>query len=227
MTEEPSLTNEDFYDSWTFRDFHDPPLFLTKLREPLYAGWKSLYNVGGGPCLFRTGADHIKLKDFRKLQRYVHAHICDLWYNYKDYYDWPLTITLGNDKIELPDEASYLTFLMTEESLMSWNTGEAEIAAMGNVLGVDIYMLTYNMQGRPGTQVERTRWNFLKVNPALSFYNTFRRNPEPLRILHDDEVYFSKLVWLPSNKKRRGPEIVDRNIPLSTITDSIKRRKKK
>ena len=113
---------------------------------------------------------------------------------------------------------------MTEESLMSWNTGEAEIAAMGNVLGVDIYMLTYNIQGRPGTQVERTRWNLLKVNPALSFYNTFRRNPEPLRILHEDEVHFSKLVWLPSNKKRRGPEIVDGNISLSTITDSIKRK---
>ena len=186
--------------------------------------------------MFRTGADHIKLKDFRILRRYVHAHICDLWYYYRHHFTFPFNVSIGSVMEEIRDEAQYLTFLMTEESLMSWNTGQTEVVAMGNVLGADIFMLSYNIQGRQGTQEQRTQWSEFKVNRGLSQYNVFWRNSEPLHILHEDESHFTKLVWLPrttedpeksmqSRNKRRGPEIIDGNVPISNITDS-KRRKK-
>ena len=233
---EPNLTPEHFYHSWAFRQFTDPPAFLSRINQPLHEGWKSLNNAGGGPCLFRTGADHIKLKDFRILRRYVHAHICDLWYYYRPHFTFPFNVSIGSVMEEIRDEAQYLTFLMTEESLMSWNTGQAEVVAMGNVLGADIFMLSYNIQGRQGTQEQRTQWSEFKVNRGLSQYNVFWRNSEPLHILHEDESHFTKLVWLPrttedpeksmqSRNKRRGPEIIDGNVPISNITDS-KRRKK-
>ena len=37
--EEPNLTPEHFYDSWAFRQFTDPPAFLSRINQPLHEGW--------------------------------------------------------------------------------------------------------------------------------------------------------------------------------------------
>ena len=48
------------------------------LRQNLLTpGWKSLENEGGGPCLFRSAADHIFLKDFKLFRKYVSQHVVD------------------------------------------------------------------------------------------------------------------------------------------------------
>ena len=51
-------------------------------------------------------------------------------------------------------------------------------------------MLTYNIQGRPGTAAERTEWKEIKFNPDVTIDNVFsvRAAGENLRILHQDEV---------------------------------------
>ena len=73
-------------------------------------------------------------------------------------------------------------------------------------------MLTYNIQGRPGTPAERTEWKVIKFNPDVTVDNVFsvRAAGEHLRILHQDEVHFTKLVWLPDS-----PDLVDQTITLN------------
>ena len=185
--EQPILSDQDFYNSWEYRAFLDPPPFLMRIPSPLHEGWKSLENAGGGPCLFRTGADHIKLKDFRVLRRYVHAHISKQWYFYRPFYSvYPLCVTIGTGNGHrytktIPDERAFLDFLKSEESMMAWNTGAAEVVALGNVLNTDVFMLTYNTQGVQDTPEERTQWNTFNVNHGLTDVNGFCRNTqEPL-----------------------------------------------
>ena len=81
---------------------------------------------------------------------------------------------------------------------MAFNHSQAEVVALGNVLNVDIFMLTYNLQTTQGTPEERTQWNHFQVNAGLANENEFWRNTEePLKYLHEDEVHFLKLVWMP------------------------------
>ena len=81
---------------------------------------------------------------------------------------------------------------------MAFTHSQAEVVALGNVLNVDIFMLTFNLQTTQGTPVERTQWNHFQVNAGLANENEFWRNTEePLKILHKDEVHFSKLAWMP------------------------------
>ena len=48
--------------------------------------------------------------------------------------------------------------------------------------------------------MERTEWNSIKFNPDMSQQNVFCRSAdEPLRILHEDEVHYSKIIWMPAN----------------------------
>ena len=59
---QPTLSNDDFYITWNPSRIAEPPSFLMNISSPLHEGWKSIENEADGPCLFRTGADHIKLK---------------------------------------------------------------------------------------------------------------------------------------------------------------------
>ena len=78
---------------------------------------------------------------------------------------------------------------------------QADSVAIGNVLGVDIILLKYNVQGRVGTPEQRTQWNIFPVNNELFTHNVFssRCVGEPLRILNEDDVHCTKLVWMPQN----------------------------
>ena len=61
-------------------------------------------------------------------------------------------------------------------------------------------ILSYNLQGRIGPRVERTQWNSIQFNPDMSKQNVFCRSAnEPLRILHEDKVHYTKLIWMPEN----------------------------
>ena len=52
--------------------------------------------------------------------------------------------------------------------MYSFNTSEAEIIAIRNVLRVDIVMLTHKIQGRERTFEERTEWKRFGFNPDLN-----------------------------------------------------------
>ena len=136
---EPFLTSADFEFSWSTRSFLTPPQFLQELPDPLHSGWKSLENGGGGSCLFRAAADHIYLKDFRVLRKFVHQHIIDNWFLYRPYFV-PLSVTIGSGNTSyrkhIRSEYSYLEFLHSDESMNSFNTSDAEIIAIGNVLKI-------------------------------------------------------------------------------------------
>ena len=71
----------------------------------------------------------------------------------------------------IENEHSFHQFLNSEESMMSYNTTNAEIVALGNVLCVDIMCLTYNRLGVPGTLEERTHGIQIQMNPELAKHN--------------------------------------------------------
>ena len=52
--------------------------------------------------------------------------------------------------------------------MMAFNHSQAEVVALGNVLNVDIFMLTYNLQTTQDTPEERTHWNHFQVNAGLA-----------------------------------------------------------
>ena len=87
--------------------------------------------------------------------------------------------------------------------MYSFNTSEAEIIAIGNVLRVDIVMLTHKIQGRERTFEERTEWKRFGFNPDLVQDSVFDilSTGETLKLLHEDEVHYTKLVWMPSKEE--------------------------
>ena len=222
---EPILSNEDFEYSWSKRNIVSPPSFLTKITEPLHPGWKSLENSGKGACLFKVGADHIWLRDFKVLRKFVHVHIEDKWYFYRSFYVFPLIVRIGSGnesyRKTLQSEEAYLDFLKSEESMFSFNTSDAEIIALGNVMKIDILILSYNLQGRIGPPVERTQWNLVKFNPDMAQQNVFCRSAnEPLRILHEDEVHYAKLIWMPENAAAAQMPFNDEATPVSETSSA-------
>ena len=200
---EPTLTEGDFQYCWSSRQILSPPAFLQNILQPLHPGWKSLDNDGKGACLYKVGADHIWLKDFKILRKFTHSHIIQNWYFYSPFYTFPFTVKIGsgNDSYRknIYNAEVFLQFLKTEESMFSFNSSQAELIALGNVMKVNINLLTYNLQGREGPPEDRAQWNLFQFNPALANENVFCRSVnEPLRILHEDEVHYTKLVWMPA-----------------------------
>ena len=89
-------------------------------------------------------------------------------------------------------------------------------------------VLTYKIQGREGALKDRTQWNRFGFNPELASHNAFsiRCQRETLRILHEDEVHFTKLVYLPT-KDDYVPASIEEgsNTESSTIVDNISNKK--
>ena len=193
----------DYEPLYCNRPIFIPPRFLQEINEPLHPDWKMLQNTGGGACLFKAGADHIFLKDFTHLRKYVHAHMIKNWDFYRSFYVFPLTIKIGSGELynekNIDNEEDYLKFLKSKESMTSYNTSDAEVVAMGNVLKVKIISLTYNIKGRVGDLHERTQWHVFEHNTDFAPHNIFSNVSagEDLRLLHDDEVHYTKLIWNP------------------------------
>ena len=96
------------------------------------------------------------------------------------------------------NENLFFRFLRTEESMFAVNSSQAEIVALSNVLQVDIHLLTYNIQGMVGRPENRTRWNIFPANADLADEVIFsnRCAGEVLKILHEDEVHYMKMIWM-------------------------------
>ena len=92
-----------------------------------------------------------------------------------------------------------ILIMKSKESMTSYNTSEAEVVAMGNVLKVKIISLTYDITGRVGDPHERTQWHVFEHNNDFAPHNVFSNVSagEDLRLLHDDEVHYTKLIWNP------------------------------
>ena len=169
----------------------------------------------------------IYLKDFKLLRKFVSQHIVDSWFLYSAYFTFPLSVKVGSGNASyrklITNEQSYLNFIKSDESIYSWITSSTEIIALGNILKIDILVLTYNIQGRPGNPTERTEWEEFKFNQDVTVDNVFSQRAcgETLRILHQDEVHFTKLVWLP------GPDLVDIPLHRTTSEGSLTRQSSK
>ena len=199
------LSPSDFAYVRSSRSYFSPARYLNDLPEPLHPGWKILENPGRGSCLFISAADHIYLKDFTVLRKYVHKHIIDNWHFYSPFYVFPLLVPVGSGNSSyqkiIENEMTYHEFLRSSESMISYNnTSNAEIIAIGNVMKIDIVVLTYKMQGREGALEDRTQWSRFGFNPDMADHNAFsiRCQGETLKLLHEDEVHYAKLIYLPT-----------------------------
>ena len=198
------LSPSDFDYVRSSRSYFSPARYLNDLPEPLHPGWKILENPGRGSCLFISAADHIYLKDFTVLRKYVHKHIIDNWHFYSPFYVFPLLVPVGSGNSSyqkiIENEMTYHEFLRSSESMISYNTSNAEIIAIGNVMKIDIVVLTYKMQGREGALEDRTQWSRFGFNPDMADHNAFsiRCQGETLKLLHEDEVHYAKLIYLPT-----------------------------
>ena len=80
-------------------------------------------------------------------------------------------------------------------------------------------MLTYNIQGRVGELTERTRWNKFEFNLAMTTCIVFsdKNSKEPLKILNEDEVHYTKLVWMPKTTNGNEGSSADDNVNNDTL----------
>lgn len=178
-------------------------------------------NSGGGESLYRAAAQHIGLgqEGYRELRRYCHTMLLKWWQWYEPYYAFPLQVKVrvkaATVAKSLPSAAAFKEFLKSEESLQSSNISECETYCLANVLGVAVYQLTFNLAGATGRPEQRCKWDTLEphqVTPSpppcspaplppllpppqgLMHTNKFARSKEPLYVLHEDKVSFTRMV---------------------------------
>jgi len=157
-------------------------------------------NAGGGPSLYRAAAQHagVGQEGWQELRKYCHVKLLEWWQWYQPYYTFPLQVKLRmrNQTIQktVPSSAEFQKFLKTDESLFSFHMSECELYCLANILGVPIYQLTYNLVGVGGKPEERCRWDTLDPHHGLVHQNKFNKNKEPLYILYEDKIHFSKIV---------------------------------
>lgn len=157
-------------------------------------------NSGGGESLYRSAAQHAGLgqEGCRELRRYCHTMLLKWWQWYEPYYVFPMQVKIGvktaTVQRNMPTAAAFKEFLKGEESLSSFNISECETYCLANIIGVPIHQLTYNLVGVPGKPEQRCKWDTLEPHQGLVHQNKFVRNKEPLYILHEDKVVFTRIV---------------------------------
>ena len=90
-------------------------------------------------------------------------------------------------------------------SMLAWNHSDAEVAAIGQVLNTNIVVLQYDIQNRRGrSREERTEWHQFDLHPGFAVpQNIFsRRSSNTLRLLHEDDVHWSFLIWMPDSRNQ-------------------------
>jgi len=160
-------------------------------------------NSGGGESLYRCAAQHAGLgqEGFKELRRYCHTMLLKWWEWYEPYYAFPLQVKVRvkNSAVQrhIANGSAFKEFIKSEESLLSYNVSECETYCLANVLGVSIYQLTYNLVGVNGRPEQRCKWDTLDPHQGLIHQNKFCRNKEPLYVLHEDKVTYTKIVQAP------------------------------
>merc|ERR1712013_749307 len=154
-------------------------------------------NSGGGESLYRAAAQHAGLGQgtFKELRRYCHVKLAEWWQWYEPYYAFPIQVKLkmksATVQRNIPTPAAFLEFLKSDDSLLSWNVSECETYCLANVLGVAVHQLTYNLAGQ---SKEKSKWDVLEPHQGLVHQNKFVMNKEPLYVLHEDKVVFTRIV---------------------------------
>ena len=169
------------------------PDYLKKLAP----GKRILENGGGGLCLAIgqfLGVDPVELRQYANEHLFVH------YMQYIDYITYPITIKLGigGDERVFDNEMDFCTFLLSEDSIYSWNSGDVEIVVFATLIGQPITVVHYKQQGfPPGTAVEN-RCDIKVYNPFDYNFTDFkyRRDTGPM-LLYEDLVHFSLLVDEP------------------------------
>jgi len=157
-------------------------------------------NSGGGESLYRAAAQHVGLgqEAFKELRRYCHAKLLEWWQWYEPYYAFPIQVKLkmksATVQRNIASPAAFKEFLKSDDSLLSWNVSECETYCLANVMGVAIHQLTYNLAGVAGRPEQRCKWDVLEPHQGLVHQNKFVRNKEPLYVLHEDKVVFTRIV---------------------------------
>jgi len=157
-------------------------------------------NSGGGESLYRAAAQHAGLgqEAFKELRRYCHTKLAEWWQWYEPYYAFPIQVKLkmksATVQRNIPSPAAFKEFLKSDDSLLSWNVSECETYCLANVMGVAIHQLTFNLAGVAGRPEQRCKWDMLEPHQGLVHQNKFVRNKEPLYVLHEDKVSFTRIV---------------------------------
>ena len=113
-------------------------------------------NSGGGSCLYKAAMQHVNAGSFKasdegfeSLRKYAHEKLVEFWPTYEEWYTWPMTVRIGSGEqsrlVSIEDADKFKEFLMSEESLHSYNTSEVDLWILSYVLHTHVYVLTYNL----------------------------------------------------------------------------------
>ena len=113
---------------------------------------KLLSNAGGSSSLYRASAQHAGLGEggWLQLRKYCHSKVHEWWLWYEPYFFFPLVVKVQmffNTYLKrISNSEEFLEFLKTDESLVTFPVSKCELYCLANVLGVNIYQLSYNLE---------------------------------------------------------------------------------
>lgn len=166
----------------------------------------SQLNSGGGPCLYKSVAQHITESNpgippcsYLELRWFVHEAIIANWKYLEPHSCFPFTAQIGTGDSRtlrvINSSSEYHEFLLTQESLESYNETEIDLLILADVLKTSIHVLAYNLPAGQGLNGEGYFWH----NPYLG--KGIVKSPikyacdgQPLYLLNDHLVHWSRMV---------------------------------
>ena len=169
---------------------------LPNYLEKLASGMKIRYNSGGGICLTLVIAQFCNV-DVVPLKRFANEFLIENWVWFKQTLTFPLELIIGTGEGSylkiIKDQYEYFSFLRSEESLYSFNSGETEIILLATIIQQPIRVVHFVQQGFPqGTPLEN-RCDIKEYPFRLKAKTPYVQSKSPC-LLYEDLVHFSLLV---------------------------------
>ena len=198
--------------------------------DPSLVGCKQEWNSGGGPCLYKAAAQHIRDfgventdtdVSFVELRRFAHRKLIEWWPSFQPFFHWPLRVCVGTGdrarRLVIENAVQYKQFLLSDESLHAFTESEMDLWILSYVLNTTVWALTYNLPLGQGDYGGRCRWQYFLGRSAFQEISKFSCRPEPLYILNEHLVHWSRIVGgdVGSDAKVAEEEIMesDESIP--------------
>ena len=175
--------------------------------DPFLVGCKQEWNTGGGSCLYKAAAQHIRYfgmentdtdVSFVELRRFAHRKLIEWWPSFQPFFNWPLRVCVGTGDrarwLEFENAVQYKQFLLSDESLHAFSETEMDLWILSYVLNTTVWALTYNLPLGQGDYGGRCRWQHFFGRGASQEISKFSCRPEPLYILNEHLVHWSRIV---------------------------------
>ena len=169
----------------------DPPSIPVDVVEQLEDHCLGVHSVvknsGGGSCLFKSVSQFLNSSlsecSYLDLRRFTHQKMIDWWWYFQNFYYWPMQITVGTGDAAVmktfENEVQFKEFLLSEESMESFNETAVELWALCYILNCKISVLCYGLPVGQGQYDSRWRWthfNGKNVVPDISGNEAFVSN---------------------------------------------------